>query len=210
MTAKKAERRAAPTKENAPISAAAPALPPPTPEQAPSEKAKSAEKDVALASPPPTTQPAGSPSPTIPAPQVRDTNGQFGGVQRPAAAFRSQAVAGTARGIAPQLAFRGTGGLSFARRSEDGSYINVPAGTVFHPGETFRVTIVPGLSGPVVVSEWDANTSSWTRLFPREGETVEVRGFERYTVPIDIIVKPTERLRVTVASGSSEIPLEVR
>jgi hypothetical protein len=211
MAAKKEERRAAPAAAPAPAPAASPAqvpaaapaaapqtpqpAAPPPPEQAESAKTKSADKDLAPAPRPP---------------ELSATNGQIARVQRPAAAFRSKAIAGTVGSIAPQLAFHDTGGLSFARRLEDGSYVNVPTGAVFHPAETLRLTIVPGLSGPIAVLEWDSTTSSWMRLFPPEGETVQVRGLERYTVPIDIVVKPGERLRVTVASGASEIPLEVR
>lgn len=99
---------------------------------------------------------------------------------------------------------------SFARRQDDGSYSDVPAGTVFHPGDTIRLTIVPDAAGLLAVSEWDATSSSWKRLFPREGEGLRVRALDRYTVPADIVVKPGERLRVSIGPAETEIPVAVR
>jgi len=217
MAAKKEERRAAPLTPAGPLPSATPTAVPvaaQAPPPAPSEPAKSAEKDVVLAPPPAArVQTLGQQEQVIvtqAAPQAQNKSGRAGEMQRPAQAFRSRSIASTGAGLAPQLAVRDTGSHSFAKRLEDGSYVNVPPGTVFHPGETIRLTIVSRVSGPLVISEWDAITSSWNRLFPPESETIPVRALEGYTVPIDIVLKSGERLRVTVGSGAFEIPVEVR
>lgn len=207
---------------------------PPTPPyralRATPKPANSLEKDAAVPAPPPAapvqaeSQTAqqqvivsqAQPAPAPPSQAQDKTVEQSTEQQRPATIFRSQvrakAAAGTggAAGFAPPLALREMPIHSFARRLEDGSYMSVPPDTVFRPGDTIRLTVVPRVSGPLVVWQWDAKALSWRRLFPPERETLQVRALERYTVPLDIVVTNPERLRVTVAAVPSEIPVQVR
>jgi hypothetical protein len=89
---------------------------------------------------------------------------------------------------------------SFARRSDDGSYIVVPANTVFQRGETVRLTVVPPDSEPFSIEESDATNRRWRQIFPTDSDKAGVAEKESNAVPIDIVVEKNQRLRVR--SGS--------
>ena len=205
MAAKKEQRLSALEVPAGPPLGSAPSQPPPVPEQT-----QSVPKDAVLEPPPPVPLQESQHQQQVPGQQAQDRTGQAVEPRRPVELYRSRAIAGSSASLAPQFALPNAGSHSFMRRLEDGSYVNVPAGAVFHPGDTIRLTITPSVSGPLVVSEWDAKTSSWNRLFPREGEQVQVRALQRFTVPIDIVVKSGERLQLNLVSGNTEIPVDVR
>lgn len=96
---------------------------------------------------------------------------------------------------------------SLARRLESGAYIEVPTDTLFQPGEKIRLTVFPRAPGMLSVMEWDADDSTWNRIFPLGGATFQAPLLENYAVPTDITVKPGERLLVTVGSASTEIAI---
>jgi len=128
-----------------------------------------------------------------------------------ATVFRPQmAKSARAATVTSQLALQAPQVFRFARRMEDGSYQDLPGDTVFHAGETIRVTFIPRASGPVVLAEWDAQRSSWNQIFPAAGETVQVTAREPYTIPFDIVLKSGERLRVTVDSLPAEMSILIR
>src|SRR5205823_6103524 len=96
-----------------------------------------------------------------PAPQPQSTAGavhdQTTEMSRPAPGFRSQAktrATGTSGASIAQFAIQAAQSHRLAKKAENGSYINVPASTVFQEGDVIRVTITVRTTGPLVLSEW--------------------------------------------------------
>src|SRR5207248_5741126 len=106
------------------------------------------------------------------APSVQNT-GAVGGraeMDAQAPAFRSQAktrakAVGGVGALTPQMAIQAAQGHTIAKRFPDGSYRNMPLNTVFAPGDFIRVTVVTRATGELELSEWDASSSSWKRVF---------------------------------------------
>jgi hypothetical protein len=96
---------------------------------------------------------------------------------------------------------------SLARRTEDGSYVGVSAETIFQPGETVRVTIVPSVAGPVSIEESDAANPVWRQVFPADSDRVGVAEKETSAVTVDIFVKKNQRLRVKTEAQVTPIPI---
>lgn len=201
----------------------APATPEPTPTT--TDQTQSAQKDVVTVVPPSAQTPAQgqvqagagghqqeafAPAPAPP-PQMTAPGSRQASPLKQAPAIRSERAKASGRTLAAsEFAFNASRDYSFARRAQDGSYINVSSNTVFHPGEVIRVSVTPRVAGPVVLFEWDANRASWTRLFPPEGETVRVPAFETYTIPMDLVLRDGERLRLDAGPVQNELPIVVR
>jgi hypothetical protein len=96
---------------------------------------------------------------------------------------------------------------SFARRSEDGSYLGVSTDTIFRTGENVRVTIAPRGSGPLSIWESDSTNLEWRRLFPADRDNMKLRAKQDYAIPVDIVVEKDQRLRVMTGSTATYIPI---
>jgi hypothetical protein len=90
--------------------------------------------------------------------------------------------------------------FTLARRSEDGSYVVVSTDTIFQPGETVRLTVVPRDSEPFSIEELDATNRTWRQVFPADSDKAGVAPKESNAVPIDIVVEKNQRLRVKTGS----------
>lgn len=128
-------------------------------------------------------------------------------------ARRSRAMTvSPALGVAGDIAYRGGSAVySFARKNEEGVYVDIPLNTVFQPGETVRLAIFPLAAGPLSVWERNSAHTAMTRIFPAPlASTVDVRARENYVVPIDITVQPGERLRILIGSTATDVVLHTR
>lgn len=220
-----------------PAPAPAAAAPPAPSELAKSAEPKTPQKDNFVLTPPPAApvqaeqsqgvirqqafapqqaqQPPAGPPPQSQT-QITDALAGHGQTTAPAPAAGTQDKARTrsaktlGAGGSPPFAMQGAQNYSIAKRLENGTYANIPLTAAFAPGDIIRVTVVTRVTGDIELSEWDSTNSSWKRVYPAERETVQVRAGDRYTVPLDIVVKPGERLRVEVGGSSSLIPLVVR
>jgi hypothetical protein len=97
---------------------------------------------------------------------------------------------------------------TLSRRLPNGAFINLPNYTALSVDEPVRVTVFPRAPGVVSAEEWEASTSSWK---PLQISSVDA-GLtpRREGVPIDIVVKKDERLRVTVGDSSTIIQLQTK
>jgi hypothetical protein len=114
-------------------------------------------------------------------------------------------AAGSSQTLAKKAAPAKASLYSLARRSEDGSYVGVSTKTVFQPGETVRVTIVPSIAGPVSIEESDATNRGWRLVYPIDSDKTGVAEKETPAVPVDIVVEKNQRLRVKMGSEMSYI-----
>ncbi len=130
---------------------------------------------------------------------------------RPATVFREQRQAmsalptaahpRTAPGTAPDsIAY------TIAKQFENGTDTVLPP-SALRSGDIVRLTLFPRLPGALAILASDAAAPAWKTLFPAAGSTLELRAGEAYVVPLDITVKPGERLRVTVGAATTEIKL---
>jgi hypothetical protein len=114
---------------------------------------------------------------------------------------------GAAIGFAKKAAALQVNFYSFARRSEDGSYVGVSTDTVFRTGDNVRVTIAPRVSGPLSIWESDSANPEWRRLFPADRDSMKLRAKRDYTIPVDIVVEKDQRLRVMTGPTVTYIPI---
>jgi hypothetical protein len=116
---------------------------------------------------------------------------------------------GNAVGLAKKAEPQQAAVYSFAKRADDGPFVEVPSDTVFRPGETIRVTIAPRISGPLSIWESDATNPEWRRLLPAaDSKKVSLRARQDYAIPVDIVVQKDQKLRVT--TGSAVMYISIR
>ncbi len=123
-------------------------------------------------------------------------------VEKSARAPQSKSKAlGNAAGLAKKAEPPQAAVYSFAKRADDGPFVEVPFDTVFRTGETIRITIAPRVSGPLSIWESDATNPEWRRLVPAaDSKKVSLRAKQDYAVPVDIVVQKDQRLRVVTGS----------
>src|SRR5260370_208945 len=115
---------------------------------------------------------------------------------------------GNATGLAKKAEPRQAAIYSFAKRSDDGPFVEVPADTVFRTGEIVRVMIAPRASGPLSIWESDATNPEWKRLFPAaDSKKVSLRVKQDYAIPVDIVVQKEQRLRVTAGAAVTYVSI---
>src|SRR5258708_24136555 len=94
---------------------------------------------------------------------------------------------------------------SLARRSEDGSYTGVSSDTIFQPGETIRLTIVPRVSEPLTIEESDAANPVWRQVYPADADKAGESAKEGNAITVDFVVERNRRIRVKAGSDGPYI-----
>jgi hypothetical protein len=176
--------------------------PPPAPEI--SYRAQTGRISTATGTPNPTSQPRDSEGKLSRATTLKTESTDEMMKAKTANSPKSKA-AGSSPTLAKKAALAKASSYSLARRSEDGSYVGVSTKTVFQPGETVRVTIVPSVAGPVSIEESDATNRVWRLVYPADSDKSGVAEKETSAVPVDVVVEKNQRLRVKIGSEMSYI-----